>query len=69
MVPGQQAPRPAQFNGAIEVIAQMGNLLPLNISINEGRAAEESRGGLYVNGFFKSIRPGLCERRRMISLR
>jgi hypothetical protein len=48
----------------------MGNLLPLNISINEGRAdAEESGCGFYVNGFFKSLGPLVCERRRTVKSR
>ena len=34
----------------------MGNLLPLNISINEGGAdAEELSGSFYINGFLKVI--------------
>jgi hypothetical protein len=34
----------------------MGNLLPLNISINEGSAdAEELRGSFHVNGLLKVI--------------
>ena len=34
----------------------MGNLLPLNISINEGSAdAEELGGSFHVNGFLKVI--------------